>query len=112
ATRLLKADKASMLVWDAAHTHLVARAAHGYRAETVAHISFAPDEGIAGVVARTGRTALVGDLCADPRASARMNALTASEGIRSLICVPILIDGAVFGVFSAHYRKPRAFTGR
>src|SRR5438093_10763472 len=69
ATGLLNADKASVLVWNATHTRLVARAAHGYRPDTVARISFAPTEGITGIVLRTRRTVLVEDLHNDPRAS-------------------------------------------
>jgi two-component system nitrate/nitrite sensor histidine kinase NarX len=98
-----------VLVWDAAHARLVMRAAHGYRADTVARISFAPDEGITGVVLRTRRTVLSEDLHADPRASVRINALTDAEGIRSLICVPIVVAGEVYGLFNASYRAPRAF---
>src|SRR5918911_1744517 len=103
ATGLLNADKASVLVWDATHTHLVARAAHGYRADTVARLSFAPSEGITGVVLRTRQTVLVEDLHADPRASARINALTDAEGISSLICVPITVAGEIYGLFNASY---------
>src|SRR5438067_1292839 len=109
ATGLLNADKASVLVWDATHTHLVARAAHGYRAETVARLSFAPSEGITGVVLRTRQTVLVEDLHADPRASARINVLTDAEGIRSLICVPISVGGEVYGLFNASYCARRVF---
>src|SRR5262245_12125041 len=109
ATGLLDADKASVLVWNAEHARLVMRAAHGYRAETIARISFAPDEGITGVVLRTRRTVLSDDLHADPRASTRVNALTDTEGIRSLICVPIVVAGEVYGLFNASYRAPRTF---
>jgi signal transduction histidine kinase len=109
ATELLNADKASVLVWDASRTHLVARAAHGYRADTVARLSFAPSEGITGVVLRTRRTVLVEDLHADPRASARINVLTDAEGIRSLICVPISVAGEIYGLFNASYCAPRVF---
>ena len=50
ATGILNADKASVLVWDAAHERLVARAAHGYSSDSITRLAFAPDEGIAGIV--------------------------------------------------------------
>jgi signal transduction histidine kinase len=109
ATGLLNADKASVVVWDPTHTRLVARAAHGFRPETVAQISYAPTEGITGVVLRTRRTVVVEDLHTDPRASRRITPLTDAEGIRSLICVPISVDGEVYGLFNASYCTRRAF---
>ena len=109
ATGLLNADKAAVVVWDPTHTRLVARAAHGFRPETVAQISYAPTEGITGVVLRTRRTVVVEDLHTDPRASRRITPLTDAEGIRSLICVPISVDGEVYGLFNASYCTRRAF---
>jgi signal transduction histidine kinase len=41
-------------------------------------------------VAATGQTLMVEDAATDPRTDGRINAITASEGVRSYICVPIL----------------------
>src|SRR5947209_13534312 len=109
ATGILKAAKASVLVWDAAHERLVARAAHGYSSDSVTRIAFAPDEGIAGIVVRTRETVMVEDLHGDARASARITRLTDAEGIRSLICVPILVGGELYGLFNSSFCKRRSF---
>jgi signal transduction histidine kinase len=107
ATGILNADKASVLVWDAGHARLVARAAHGYSRESLSGLSFAPDEGIAGIVLRTRQTVMVEDLHSDTRASARITRLTDAEGIRSLICIPILVGGEVYGLFNASFCQRR-----
>jgi PAS domain S-box-containing protein len=110
ATGILNADKASVLVWDAAHERLVARAAHGYSTESVARLAFAPDEGIAGIVVRTRQTVMVEDLHSDARASPRITRLTDAEGIRSLICIPILVGGEVYGLFNSSFCGRRSFS--
>ena len=110
ATGLLNADKASVLVWDANHEGLVARAAHGYSSESVARLAFAPDEGIAGIVVRTRETVMVEDLHADTRGSPRITRLTDAEGIRSLICIPILVGTEVYGVFNVSFCERRSFS--
>ncbi|HET6316857.1 MAG TPA: GAF domain-containing sensor histidine kinase, partial [Chloroflexota bacterium] len=65
---------------------------------------------IAGRVAATGQTLMVEDAATDPRTDGRINAITASEGVRSYICVPIIVKGSVFGVFSVVYCEPRTFS--
>jgi len=37
--------------------------------------------------------------------------ITDPEGISSLLCVPIQVDGELFGVFGVYYCEPRSFTG-
>lgn len=109
ATGLLNADKASVLVWDTDHTRLVARAAHGYSSESIARLAFGPDEGIAGIVVRSRETVMVEDLHADARGSPRITRLTDAEGIRSLICIPILVGSEVYGVFNVSFCERRSF---
>ena len=109
-TDILGADKAQVLVWDAPHEQLIVGAQRGYKAETVARISFRKGEGIAGRVAETGVTLMVEDGLHDPRTDPRINAIDAGEGARSYICVPILVNDEVFGVFSVVYSEPRTFT--
>ena len=91
ATGILNADKASVLVWDAAHERLVARAAHGYSSDSVTRLAFAPHEGIAGIVVRTRETVMVEDLHGDARASPRITRLT-DAGIQ-LHCQVVLCPG-------------------
>ena len=108
AVDILQADKSSLLIWDEAREKLVVRFAQGYQPETIAEMSFAPDQGTVGRVASTGKPVAVKDARTDPRVSKRAT-ITEPEGIRSFMQVPIEIGGEVFGVFSADYIQPRAF---
>ena len=82
------------------------RAARGFSPETLAEMTFAPEEGIVGRVAVTGETAVVEDTHTDSRVATR---ITDSEGIRSLVHVPIRIGDQLFGVFNLGYLEPRSF---
>jgi two-component system nitrate/nitrite sensor histidine kinase NarX len=74
----------------------------------VARISHALGEGIAGLVAFTGRPIAVERVANDPRVS---HHLTDPEGVCSLLQVPIQVEREVFGVFGVSYRHERTFTG-
>jgi PAS domain S-box-containing protein len=109
AVSLLAADKATVLVWDAAHERLVPGASYGFREEIVARMSHAAGQGITAEVARIGMPIAVEDARADPRVA---HHITEPEGIRSLLHVPITVAGEVFGVFGVNYCEPHRFTGR
>jgi len=106
AADILQADKSSLMVWDAHHERLVGGAARGFSPTTLAHMSFAPGEGIAGRVATGDGPVIVKDVHTDPRVARR---ITDPEGIRSFMHVPIEIGDQVFGVFNVSYTQPRAF---
>jgi GAF domain-containing protein/HAMP domain-containing protein len=108
AVDILQADKSSMMIWDAQQERLVVGAARGFSPETMAHMSFAPGEGIAGRVVTIGEPAVVEDVDTDPRVARR---ITDPEGIRSFMHIPVEIDGQIFGVFNVNYAQPRAFGG-
>ena len=103
ATEILGADKSTVLVWDEAHEHLVAGAAIGFQPESVARMIHAPGEGITGLVALTGEPMAVADTTTDPRVA---HQITDNEGITALIHVPLIVGGAVFGVFGVNYCRP------
>lgn len=107
AIDLLQADKGSLLVWDDARRRLTARAGRGFSPASLARLSFAPGEGVAGAVGQSGEPALVEDVTAEPRVS---RAVTDPEGIRAFMQVPIKVGGEIFGVFSADYLQPRTFS--
>src|SRR5207249_4018710 len=108
ASDVLEADMVSVLVWDERHEHLVPGATRGFQAEVVAQMSHARGEGITTRVAASGEPIAVADAMSDPRVAHR---ITDVEGIRSLLHVPIKVNGEVFGVFGVNYRQPRAFSG-
>jgi GAF domain-containing protein len=108
ASDVLEADMCSVLVWDERHERLVPGATRGFRPEIVAQMSHAPGEGITTRVALSGQPIAVEDAMHDPRVAHR---ITDAEGIRSLLHVPIRVNGEVFGVFGVNYRQPRELSG-
>lgn len=106
ATDILGADKSSLMVWNEKRTRLIVRAQRGFQPETVAKMSFGPDEGVVGRTARSGELTIVEDVAKENGVVSR---ITEAEGIRSFMHVPIRIGGRVFGVFNASYEAPRAF---
>jgi len=107
-TDVLEADSCSVLVWDEQHERLVPGATRGFLPENVAQMSHAPGEGITGRVAQSGRPISVEDAFNDPRVA---HHITDPEAIRSLLHVPIMVSGEVFGVFGVNYKTPRRLSG-
>jgi len=108
ATDVLEADMCSVLVWDERHERLIPGATRGFHADVVAQMSHAVGEGITTRVAMSGEPIAVEDALNDPRVAHR---ITDGEGIRSLLHVPIKVNGEVFGVFGVNYREPRRLAG-
>jgi signal transduction histidine kinase len=108
ATEILGADKSTVLVWDDAHERLVLAASRGFLPATLERMSLGPDEGITGEVARSAQPVAVEDARLDPRVA---HHITGPEHIRSLLHVPIVVGGEVFGVFGVNYCQPRKFSG-
>jgi GAF domain-containing protein len=108
ATDVLQADMTSVLVWDEHHEQLIPGATRGFRPEVVANMAHKPGEGVTTIVATTGQPVAVEDAMTDPRVAHR---ITDAEGIRSLLHVPIKVNGEVFGVFGVNYRQPRTLAG-
>jgi GAF domain-containing protein len=108
AADVLQADMTSVLVWDERHEHLVPGATRGFRPEVVAQMQHAPGEGITTRVASSGEPIAVEDVPNDPRVAHR---ITEAEGIKSLLHVPIKVNGEVFGVFGVNYLQQRVMSG-
>jgi len=108
ATDILQADKATVLIWDAEHEHLVVGAARGFDPASLAKMRHAPGQGVTAWVAENALPAVVEDARADPRVA---HHITDPEGIRSLLHVPIIVGGEVFGVFGVNYCQVHSFTG-
>jgi len=65
-------------------------------------------EGIAGMVAQTGKAVLVEDLSVDSRAA--WPALISTEGLKAFVSVPLRAKDNVLGVLNVASRLPRNFT--
>jgi diguanylate cyclase (GGDEF)-like protein len=103
---LLDAEACSVMLLDAARQRLLARAAHGLRAERMHRLSFAVGEGVAGWVIEHGEPALIADVAEDPRFVVLEEARTP---IVSMLCVPLLARGERVGVVTATSGRESAF---
>ena len=107
AVELMHADKGSLLVWDDQREKMHARATFGFKPETVAIMSFARGQGLAGKVALSGEPVMIEDAQLNGRVTP---AIIEAEKIRGLMQIPIRVAGEVFGIFSADYLAPHRFT--
>jgi two-component system, NtrC family, sensor kinase len=93
---------------DPAGDRLVHAAAHGFESDEWRGLALPVGEGIIGRCAESGAAVRVDDVRADAR-SARRD-VDEREGIRSMLCVPLRVAGALLGVISAFSTRPAAFS--
>ncbi|HSV52608.1 MAG TPA: EAL domain-containing protein [Burkholderiaceae bacterium] len=67
------------------------------------------DNSLSGLAVRTASAVMSDDTEIDPRV---YQDVTRPYGVRSLIVVPLTVDGAVIGVLKVASKQPRAFAGR
>jgi GAF domain-containing protein len=108
ASDVLESDASTVMVWDEAHERMIAGATRGFQPEVVAQMRYALGEGITGRVAATGESIVVEDTALDERVA---HHVTDAEGIRTVLHVPIKVNGQVFGVFGVAYRTLRPLSG-
>jgi len=94
---VLKPANWSLLLVDEARDELVFEVAVGPSAATLKGLRIRVDEGIAGWVAREGRTLLVPDVSSDRRFSARFDEATRFT-TQSILAVPMRSRGRTLGV--------------
>jgi two-component system, OmpR family, phosphate regulon sensor histidine kinase PhoR len=83
---------------------LHAPVATGPGGERLRDLRLGAGEGVVGWVAREGRSVLVDDARTDPRVARRVDQFTQHE-TRSLVAVPITLDGRILGVLEAVNRR-------
>jgi GAF domain-containing protein len=93
---------------DPGRGRLVQAAAHGFKSDEWRALTLPVGEGIIGRCAETGTAIRVDDVQADPRSVRRD--VDEREGIRSMLCVPLRVGGALLGVISAFSTRPAVFT--
>lgn len=74
----------------------------------VAEVRLRLGEGIAGSVAKTGKSVLLEDISADPRAA--YPELVSAEGLKAFISVPLRAKDKVLGVITVASRTVHSFT--
>ena len=105
---LIGASGCGIGLFNSERTHVVQAAAHGFQSEEWRTLSVPVGEGIIGRVAAEGVAIRIGDVQNDPRSAQRE--VDEREGIRSMLCVPLKVVGAVIGAVSAFSTRPRSFT--
>ena len=105
-TEILDADTAAFLLLDDAGDTLVARAAKGIEEEVEQGVRIPVGRGFAGRIAAERRAITIDDVDhADI-----LNPILRERGIRSLLGVPLLVEGDVIGVLHVGTLTPRQFT--
>jgi anti-sigma regulatory factor (Ser/Thr protein kinase)/putative methionine-R-sulfoxide reductase with GAF domain len=104
--RILSSDTAAFLLLDEATDELVARAAKGIEEEVERGVRIPVGKGFAGRIAAQRRAVAIEDVDhADI-----LNPILRIKGIRSLLGVPLLVEGQVIGVLHVGTLSPRIFT--
>jgi anti-sigma regulatory factor (Ser/Thr protein kinase)/putative methionine-R-sulfoxide reductase with GAF domain len=102
---LLRVDTAAILLLDPASNQLVARAAKGIEEEVERGVRIPVGKGFAGRIARE-RVAI---FIADVDHADIMNPILREKGIRSLLGVPLVVEGELIGVLHVGSLHPRVF---
>lgn len=106
APRLLECDRGSIFLLDAESGQYVPRAAYGFALERVMSLTFAPGEGLVGIVAETGMPLAVGDVGQDPRFVPG----PVDVPIGSTVLAPLMVGSQIVGVLCVDREEPHAFS--
>jgi anti-sigma regulatory factor (Ser/Thr protein kinase)/putative methionine-R-sulfoxide reductase with GAF domain len=106
AKDILRVDTAAILLLDDDAQELVARAAKGLEEEVERGVRIPVGSGFAGRIAAGRRPIYIADVDhADV-----LNPILRMKGVRSLLGVPLLVEGAILGVLHVGTVTPREFT--
>jgi phosphoserine phosphatase RsbU/P len=102
----LSADTAAILLLDKGRGELVARAAKGLEEEVEQGIRIPVGRGFAGTIAASGKPVSIHDV----DHSIVLNPILRQKGVRSLLGVPLVVQGDTLGVLHVGTLHPRHFT--
>ena len=106
AKDILRVDTAAILLLDDDAQELVARAAKGLEEEVERGVRIPVGGGFAGRIAAGRRPIYI----ADVNHAEILNPILRMKGVRSLLGVPLLVEGAILGVLHVGTVTPREFT--
>ena len=106
AKDILHGDTAAVLLLDSPSGQLVAAAAAGLEEEVRQGVRIPVGRGFAGRVAATGRPVILDHV----DHTTVLNPILMAKGIRSMLGVPLIVDGKVTGVLHVGSLTPRRFT--
>ena len=107
-TEILRTDTAAILLLDEEAGVVAARAAKGIEEEVEQGVRIPLGRGFAGRVAAERRPIVIPDI----DHAEVLNPILREKGIRSLLGVPLLVEGRVIGVLHVGSLTPRDFTPR
>jgi putative methionine-R-sulfoxide reductase with GAF domain len=102
----LSADTVAVLLLDDRRDQLVARAAKGLEEEVRRGVRIPLGKGFAGTIAATGQPIAVFDI----DHSMVINPILKEKGVRSLLGVPLVVEGRIVGVLHVGTLTPRRFS--
>lgn len=102
---VLEADTCAVLLLDETSRELVARAAKGIEEEVEQGVRIPVGRGFAGRIAAERRAVIIDDV----DHSYVLNPILRQKGIKSLLGIPLLIDGEIIGVMHVGTLTPRKF---
>jgi serine phosphatase RsbU (regulator of sigma subunit)/anti-sigma regulatory factor (Ser/Thr protein kinase) len=105
---ILEADTAAILLVEPDGETLAARAAKGIEAEVERGFTLTIGSGFAGRIAATREPVIIDDLETTP--AEVLNPVFREQGVRSLLGVPMVVEGRLVGVVHVGTRIPRNFT--
>lgn len=103
---ILDADTAAVLLLDSSGRQLIATAASGLEEEVIQGVRIPVGRGFAGRIAAERRAVILDRV----DHGTVLNPLLLKKGIRSLVGVPLLVQGAVLGVLHVGTLQDRVFT--
>ena len=109
AVNTLHADRSVVFVWDEKKEQVLPRVSHGFASETLNVLAFVRGEGLIGQVLETGDSLVISEVDLMTLKPKTREAV-AAEGIRSLLHLPIKVDGDIIGVFNISFTRPKAIT--
>ena len=102
---ILQADTAAILLLEDDGATLAARAARGLEEEVRRGVRIPVGRGFAGRIAASRHPVRIADVSADIA-----NPILRERGLKSLLGVPLLVEGTVIGVLHVGTLQPRAFS--
>jgi len=105
--RLLDSDCCSIRILDEQRNELVMRASTGLSKTYTKRGAVRVGESVAGAVVHEGTPRIVTDM--QHNSNYRYPEYAAAEGLRSLLCVPLLAKGKVIGVLTVYWKKIHEF---
>jgi PAS domain S-box-containing protein len=110
AADIVGVDKSAVLAHQAESGQLKLGAARGFDTGRLPRLTAELAEEIAAEVVTTGQLVAITDYEADGRPLRQLSALLAEEDVRALMCIPIVVNNAVFAAFNVFYAQPHQFT--